>query len=737
MQGIWSTASQLWGCHCRICLSATNTVARRAASTIARRRHKNLTNEIYTAFYSTVVATAVVVDAGRKNERRRELDRQIAEAKSRLATAMEQSASRDLEHIVSSASTYSDEFFRYVPPGKEAVLVSICNTKTPVLLDRIGARYKRWRDISKVREVHGLKLHVYDGVGTASLATCQNAVASEEGNLAFSQREPVTELQFSMMTDMINDLVDGLLEEAYRETENQAPFARRHPSNPDSAWNAIRRLRSEGYPRYSHPSLDPEGAKKDRLKLDQTNSEIMAGWDIWRRENYVAKICYNLLVSNTPPGIESYNTLMLGFTKLGEHRLADAVAYSFLDKSHLKPTQATLLCLLHHYRLKKDVIGFRRVIRRMTGYDRRGIGLRRREVTWLGYRPPLSVQDWFNHRDVTVKQGYAIELPKFDAPVFEAILEGLIDFNMLGHAARLYVACLREKVAVSYTLVAELLHACINLFDDMATQTLIHGFLAHIDETTSMILGPPTRVRSKIVRRLRLLLNVRSVRSNIASGTAYSRNAVDRHTPSYYYPYNPPERLVEFATALWIHQVQDDLYRMSHILIQVKRTLSQPLSTERLDHTIRLFDKRIANRERDMAKDETIKKIALDHWLHNQLVASIDGRNVAEHPSPSLINDEAFDGYWHEQAPDTVESPASACFAKSRDINACLREALLEALPPTPAITSVYKCISVQGIDDSLILLETFTFVSNQKEIRRAKRDKRCHLHALSLIKKV
>ena len=62
-----------------------------------------------------------------------------------------------------------------------------------------------------------------------------------------------------------------------------------------------------------------------------------------------AKICYNLLVSDVPPGIRNYNSLILGFSELNEHNLARAVVDSFLFKSQLKPTRATMLCLLQHY----------------------------------------------------------------------------------------------------------------------------------------------------------------------------------------------------------------------------------------------------------------------------------------------------------------------------------------------------------------------------------------------------
>src|SRR4051794_7375173 len=80
MQVLWSRVAQTRSsCHCRSCLNAATTIARRATTAASRRGLK--VGDLFTACYSAVLATAAVADARVKDDRRKEWDRLIAEAK--------------------------------------------------------------------------------------------------------------------------------------------------------------------------------------------------------------------------------------------------------------------------------------------------------------------------------------------------------------------------------------------------------------------------------------------------------------------------------------------------------------------------------------------------------------------------------------------------------------------------------------------------------------------------------
>ncbi|KAJ8107646.1 hypothetical protein ONZ43_g6671 [Nemania bipapillata] len=84
MQTLWSRAVQAQSsCRCRICLTPTNALIRRSASAAPLRR-KVTVADIFTACYTTILGTAALIDARRKNERRQALDGELDRARASL-----------------------------------------------------------------------------------------------------------------------------------------------------------------------------------------------------------------------------------------------------------------------------------------------------------------------------------------------------------------------------------------------------------------------------------------------------------------------------------------------------------------------------------------------------------------------------------------------------------------------------------------------------------------------------
>src|SRR6478735_10718358 len=83
MQALWSRAGQAHRCGCRACETVVSSRGRRV--TTAARPRKVTFADIFTACYSSMFATAAIVDAVRKEDRRQELDRQLEETRRELA----------------------------------------------------------------------------------------------------------------------------------------------------------------------------------------------------------------------------------------------------------------------------------------------------------------------------------------------------------------------------------------------------------------------------------------------------------------------------------------------------------------------------------------------------------------------------------------------------------------------------------------------------------------------------
>ncbi|KAK3320908.1 hypothetical protein B0T19DRAFT_252627 [Cercophora scortea] len=695
MQRIWSTAAQLRGCHCRTCVRPTIAAAVQATNPKTPGRRNALASHVFTACYAGVIASAAIIDDAREhrhrdNECRTPEARSAQAARARaLALAMEQTATRDLAQIVTSADYYTDVFDRRVQRRIDA-LNSICRYRPGYLLAHREKQKTRWKSLDQLRKIcspngwYGHKKMMGQGIDR-----CDDAIALEETDPFMPQREARSPLQFARATDMINDLVDQLLKVAYNETETQ--FPRTHPAlgSPDSAWTAIRLLRSDGYPRYSHPELDPEATIKARARLNEVNSNIMRDWQVPRREHFVAKICYNLLVSTIPPGIQNYNVLILGFTRLGEHGLAQAVVDSFLYKSHFIPTKATVLCLLQHFRLKRDVVGFYAMLRRVIAHDCRGIGIKRRKIDEV--KKSGQLRRWAVEADVGFSGGYVVELPKMDSALYEAMIQGLVDFKMTGHAAKVFVVCLQEKGTISAEVLDYLLHACIRTMDDLATRVLIHGLITNVNEAASLILG--TELSNATVRKIRHLLNMRRAKILDTSDTPSLGPRVDIPTRK--------DPLIHLTTALWIREVEGDLFAMKEDLRRIGKALSQegPLET-RLDLALSWAKVITARPWRALGRTEAIWRLAKLDWVSEQCDASQALLEQTQHkiyntmarsiPRP-VRGDTLFDTTVSAEQrlslnrllriPGTVQHHIGICFSVSQQLDSRLKVAILHALP--------------------------------------------------------
>jgi hypothetical protein len=672
------------GCHWHTCTQTATTVSRLTTKRHPTRR-KMSGSDVFTACYTGIMASAAVVDAARKDSRRRELEHKIETTRDKLAVLMEHTTAPDLAHVVDESASRADHPLK--PEAAVYVLREFCKMQSSELAPQRRKIRKRQAIMQEFSPALYLTLKTRSCDRTAGLDQCEELMAQEP--YAEEREDYHTSLPPSTVP-MIDSLVDTLLQLAYEPTMINGTEWTPSLMSPDSAWNAIKMLRSEGYPRYNPAALDPEATARARARLDEVNMRIMADWVPPLRDKLVGKICFNLLVSTVPPGIENYDTLLLGFTRLGEHKLAEAVAESFLGNEHFKPSQATLLCLLQHYRLSRDLVGFHGLIRRFLGHDARGIGLEQKHIEQVNADARLRA--WAEHADVALVGVYLVERPRLDPPHWDAILEGFLDFGLVREAANVFTACLGRQWALEMRSFDQLLHACIVAVDTIAAQTLVHGFLHHLGSTVHAVLSPDA-LDVRIVKKIRTLLSVALGVKHMETDAIHPPNPAPR----------PPVRRAPLATAAWLRELIYMIGKLEHDLSRVAafvrgdvdQSVEDPIS-EALSRMERIeaWQGRLVHRGQ---RNGWMRRLAQIMWLDQMVRCSQKGIKRTEENMLSLLvktlprwldgtkrpaTVAGFAKLWgHARAPGRRARRVASLVERSRRLDDGLRMALLEALP--------------------------------------------------------
>ncbi|KAK0674540.1 hypothetical protein QBC41DRAFT_308942 [Cercophora samala] len=662
MTSLLSMAARLQGCHCRACHRTTHSIARRSpltrvtpltTSAQTHGRRKVLASDVFTACYTAIMATAAVFDAGQKDRRRRELDEKIEETKQSLAALAEanghsleigqgsQAPEPSLDLIeeatqLSSSSAAESTVEPTSQPPRQAgrrrrpilwprpeqekpppppplptlryVLNNICKT-------RIVAPYEKSPRLRR------------SATGSATLSALSMAMAEEEALMKPLTPEPATEVARMKTVAMVNSLVDRLIKVAYWKTEKEAPGTHPALNSPDSAHTMVKMLRSDGNPRYKDSFLDAEDAAVQRARLNEANMKVISQFNPWRRERFVAKICFNILTCQVPPSIQNYNTLIWGFTNLGEHDLAQAVVDSFLNVSRFRPTQGTLLCLLYHYRASRNILGFYTILRRFFGHDSRGMRVRRRVAITHFKRDRhqgINRLGWAVEGDVARIRGYYVQRVPLSQPIMEAIIEGLLDFERILDAVQLTHACLNESWTPNADLFSRLCEIIVTHGDWVSAKALVQGRLAKLNQTTFLLLGSedgkrPALLNTSAARQFRRVLTMTKTLWMHDQDTAWLQSDA--------------QGLRHLETALWILEVQSNLHFERYTTRRLNSILrsGQPLTADRIDLASSIVDS-IAKRHRSEAGP--LKRLEIRETvnaMHRECALTKEWREQVEH----------------------------------------------------------------------------------------------------------
>lgn len=510
-------------------------MARRATTGIRGRRLKY--SDLFTACYSTILATAAVADAKVKDERSREWDRVIAEAKAELkggdggsradlGTPEAETTKSGLgtyspftDHAQSSPSKDIDvndrawdiktdgpltfvsdgEYTPYTPwlstPGEEFQTSTKFETKLKALDHKIRMS-SRYDLTEEVDNEHASGSEWID----------------EDPDLVMYERDPLSPLHLERRELSCANLIEQLLTRLVGSIQYRMktlPDLKAHPELQDTVTRIQHlRQRSSKLPNYKWEDVEVIGRERRAFHRSLIGiCNAAAPDDIPGLELMVAKICYNLLVFESPITMVTYNVLIQSLDRLEQYDLAQVFVDSFLYDTRLKPNHNSISIFLDHFHQKDDLEGWRATKDRMraknVGFDMR---IKRR---WLGEVGRISIQRWIrsvNPSDLKKQKGagvwdparYVSQKAPRDNNAFDALIRSSLSFNGPRNAILHIKRALRDYQDIYSETLCEVMEELLKQRDARGSTSLINCVLSLWEEGTD----PDAITFTSAVRRL-------------------------------------------------------------------------------------------------------------------------------------------------------------------------------------------------------------------------------------------
>jgi hypothetical protein len=536
MQVLWSRALQARSsCRCSSCLHATTTLARRTTTAASKRRLR--ISDVFTACYSTILATAAFADARVKEDRRKEWDRLIEEVKTPSKHGKKSRKDQDIQ-----PDPETNDWQVQKPQGSTtettAVPISTYNPiRDPTVNTFRDDSIDAWGLPPRTRLPSiGEKLSNLDWKlrnSTAERIALRDVDSPYEPGFDaerqwvdelldpdLENREPKTPLHVVKYEDMILDLVNKILHQSkafsnLARSGDSSLKIQQELSNMAKRFVALN-IGESRVPSYNYDDIDVVDQERQKLHQSLWALSFAVSRGQTNVDVTITKMCYNMLVSTVPPSITTYNILLNQFMNLGLHDLAQIVVDSFLYESRFKPNKRTIRLLLDHYRAKSDFKGFRDMVQRM----RAAIGdmrIRRRHVDDLSQK---TVEFWaWNNKTIHQAKFIRQKTPR-SRSIFNSLILGSLEFGNIRAAVRHARNALKEGFEISAETLCALIKCVVDRLDAYAGSSLLRA-LALQWEDGSMV---SITVYSKDLRyRINQLLLLCGIDSDIVgSSTALS-----------------------------------------------------------------------------------------------------------------------------------------------------------------------------------------------------------------------
>lgn len=480
MQTLWSRVAQVRAtCRCPQCLNTANGVTRRATASATKRTPRYLYSS--TLWYSGIFAAAATFDAARKERRKEQWDRVIAEVRQEL----EQPTSlRDVkavgaegklddtvkadDAVVAGKENIDGDVKEYKPFGALLERDETTNARQDVADETIGSdtldnkenencifdlldtakSRPQWpestgprlgQDRSDFPEFNLPPQSVYAADWAKERAKIRRwtpkKLATVQKCSELLQWQFISRIQWCGSVDQAVAAVpeeyakhilqsrDSMMREyKIKMAELQEIKAADHQL---SDYHPRNPEQGQSFCQYTQDSL---GRFHDTAR--QVNRSLRSLFEQRRLESIsqsalLAKLAYTLHLSPAPPNVDTFNTLLVGLINVGEDHLAKKVVVN-MSESHIRANEVSLVAELEYHTRRDDIQKFVRLVERLRG-KHGGPMLAQPNIRITRGSRKKTLFRW----EVEGRRGReerVIQLPAPTPMVFGAIINGVLKF---------------------------------------------------------------------------------------------------------------------------------------------------------------------------------------------------------------------------------------------------------------------------------------------------------------------
>ena len=439
MQTIWNRVAQVRGsCPCPQCISTVNgLVGRRATASATRRTPRYLTSS--TLWYSGIFATAATFDAGMKQRRREKWDQAIAEVKQELAQPADALSELNAEEDLVQKDTTTDEaldeyarenVFRYADSRSKAAWPANTGPALEVHnlpLESIYAEEWQTKKAERRRWVAKKLAMVQTSMDILLLDITRQLRLRGMDQAASEAVPPIHASMFLQDEESVQNQV--LAKHEFRNIIKQAHPDMTHYTTPESPDEPLPLpVDSNTMCRYSQD----DGGDFHRT-AGKLNSALQHLFQLHKqgklsKADLLGKISFNIKTSSAPPNIDSWNTLLLGFSMADEPYLVRRLIAG-LHGCRMRLNELTLATILNHYTKFDRPVGFAFWIELIRG-QHSGLALARPDIRITDAGRARLIPHPYNPDKI-------IQLPHATPMVFGAIISGVLKFSGLDAALQI------------------------------------------------------------------------------------------------------------------------------------------------------------------------------------------------------------------------------------------------------------------------------------------------------------
>ncbi|KAL8714377.1 MAG: hypothetical protein Q9220_001710 [cf. Caloplaca sp. 1 TL-2023] len=532
MQTIWTRVAQSRSASkFSACLSPTTVVTRQAITKAPIRRRLGI-NDVFTAFFSTVVFASAVVDGNKKTARLEEWRSVIREARKDLQ-AVKVDQQRRISNLAQDNAAGDGVEFDGTDQGIWQETFAWAEGE---IHERRVLGFEDWRGIplSVLRNASADQIQDFRDTRSLYLPRFKGANGPDVWNsvtwaphvkkirtLEWSTANLALELLHHALTDGLRSLPADVGE--MEDVLSQLSIA--STSDLSSILNytrdqmrtlSSRRENDEYYHRFASPRFPRYRDDHTPDQTDRLNGKLHSLFESCdykpdKITKLLPTVCLHLLTSGSPPNVHTYNILISEFAAERRDDLIRCVLDS-IDSTHIRPNEVTLAEALRHYVRISDARLFDRFVARMDGF---GAGMQtahpglefpellnfqhRVRITKTFYgRPPVAqyyeladtprsrIEKWARKAKVKV-----FEKCRRNQEVHQALIQGALFFHGLSRGMKHYCAMSSEGwEPTQETVMSVLEHASIENDWDAGYAALrrLHGFAQPVEERAYVLM---------------------------------------------------------------------------------------------------------------------------------------------------------------------------------------------------------------------------------------------------------